>query len=84
MTDNLLERIADGRTDLVFDYVAQGHPAKSADRAGTPLIDWCAYYGDVSGIRFLLANGETLRSPRRRISASTARRSTDTGSCASS
>jgi len=62
MTSHILERIADGRTDLVFDYLAQGHPAKSADRAGTPLIAWCAYYGDVSGIRFLLANGETLES----------------------
>jgi hypothetical protein len=60
MTGNILERIADGRTDLVFDYVAQGHSAKSVDRGGTALIDWCAYYGDVSGIRFLLANGETL------------------------
>ena len=62
MTSNILDRIADGRTDLVFDYLAQGHPAKSADRAGTALIDWCAYYGDVSGMRFLLANGETLDS----------------------
>jgi palmitoyltransferase len=26
------------------------------------LIRWCAYYGDVSAIRFLLSNGETLRS----------------------
>ena len=62
MTRNILERIADGRTDLVFDYLAQGHPAKSADRGGTALINWCAYYGDVSGMRFLLANGETLDS----------------------
>lgn len=60
MTSNILERIADGRTDLVFDYLAQGHPAKSADRGGTALINWCAYYGDVSGMKFLLANGETL------------------------
>lgn len=28
MTGNILERIAGGRTDLVFDYLAQGHPAK--------------------------------------------------------
>jgi ankyrin repeat protein len=62
MTLNILERIADGRTDLVFDYLAQGHPAKSTDRGGTALIDWCAYYGDVSGLRFLLASGEALAS----------------------
>lgn len=58
----LLERIADGRTDLVIDYVAQGHPATAADGDGTPLIQWCAYYGDVSAIRFLLERGESLAS----------------------
>jgi ankyrin repeat protein len=26
------------------------------------LIQWCAYYGDVSAIRFLLVNGESLES----------------------
>ena len=62
MISNILERIADGRTDLVFEYLAQGHSAKSVDRGGTALINWCAYYGDVSGMRFLLANGETLDS----------------------
>jgi len=58
----MLERIADGRTDLVFDYVAQGHPATEKDVNGVSLIQRCAYYGDVSAIRFLLANGESLRS----------------------
>jgi ankyrin repeat protein len=58
----MLERIADGRTDLVFDYVAEGHPATSRTADGTPLIQWCAYYGDVSAIKFLLAKGETLQS----------------------
>lgn len=54
----MLERIADGRTDLVFDYLAEGHPAGSTDGNGVSLLRWCAYYGDVSAIRFLLANGE--------------------------
>ena len=58
----MLERIADGRTGLVFDYVAEGHPATSRTADGTPLIQWCAYYGDVSAIKFLLAKGETLQS----------------------
>lgn len=62
MTNNLLSRITDGRTDLVFDYVAAGHPAKSADEHGVSLIQWCSYYGDVSAIKFLLAHGESLRS----------------------
>lgn len=60
MNSDVLDRIADGRTDLVFDYLAEGHPAKSTDRGGTPLITWCAYYGDVSAMRFLLSHGETL------------------------
>jgi ankyrin repeat protein len=58
----MLERIVDGRTDLVFEYMAQGGTAKSTDRHGTPLIRWCAYHGDVSAIRFLLENGEDLES----------------------
>lgn len=27
---------------------------------GVPKINWCAYYGDVTAIRFLLANGQPL------------------------
>jgi len=56
----MLQRIVDGRTDLVFDYVGEGHAATTKDLRGTPLIVWCAYHGDVSAIRFLLANGESL------------------------
>ncbi len=58
----MLDRISNGRTDLVFDYLHEGHPAASTDKHGTSLIQWCAYYGDVSAIRFLLANGESLES----------------------
>ncbi len=56
----LLDEIADGRTDLVFDFLVAGHPANSADRDGVLLIEWCAYYGDVSAIKHLLAAGESL------------------------
>ena len=56
----MLEKIADGPTDLVFDCVNAGHPATATDPRGISLIGWCAYYGDVSAIRFLLANGEAL------------------------
>jgi ankyrin repeat protein len=59
---SMLQQIADGRTDLVFEYLAQGHPASSVDSNGVPLLKWCAYYGDVSAIKFLLANGELLDS----------------------
>ena len=58
----MLERIAEGRTDLVFEFVAQGNPASAKGIDGASLIQWCAYYGDVSAIRFLLAHGESLRS----------------------
>jgi ankyrin repeat protein len=56
----MLKRIADGRTDLVFDYVGAGQAAAATDDAGVPIINWCAYYGDVSAIRFLLEHGESL------------------------
>ncbi|MBK6486092.1 MAG: ankyrin repeat domain-containing protein [Gemmatimonadetes bacterium] len=59
-THELHARIADGRTDLVWDFVAQGHPATFATGDGVHLIQWCAYYGDVSAVRFLLGEGETL------------------------
>lgn len=58
----MLQRIVDGRTDLVFDYIAQGGPANSTDGNGVSLIRWCAYYGDVSAIRFLAVSGESLSS----------------------
>jgi ankyrin repeat protein len=59
---SMLEEIVDGRTDLVFEYLAQGNAANSTDAGGVSLIQWCAYYGDVSAIKFLLANGESLAS----------------------
>jgi len=58
----MLDRIVDGRTDLVFDYLAQGHPADSTDEQGVSLLKWCAYYGDVSAIRYLVAHGAVLAS----------------------
>jgi ankyrin repeat protein len=58
----MLARIADGRTDLVLEYLAAGHAASSTDGNGVSLLAWCAYYGDVSALRFLLANGESLAS----------------------
>lgn len=60
--DAMLARIAAGRTDLVFDYVGAGHPPTARDGDGLSLLYWCARYGDVSAMRFLLANGERLES----------------------
>jgi len=58
----MLDRIADGRTDLVFDYLAQGHAADAADARGVSLMQWCAYHGDVSAIRFLVSRGAKFES----------------------
>ena len=33
----MLDRILDGRTDLVFDYLANGHVATGKDKKGAPL-----------------------------------------------
>lgn len=60
--DKIIERITDGRTDLIFELLEMGNAATSTDGNGTRLINLCAYYGDVSAIRFLLANGEELAS----------------------
>src|SRR5688572_15865342 len=58
----MFDRIANGRTDLVFDLLATGRPATATDSGGVPLIRWCAHYGDVSAVRMLLAHGESLTS----------------------
>lgn len=58
----MLDRIADGRTDLVFDFLARGHAADTRDDDGVSLLQWCAYYGDVSALRFLMSQGGSLES----------------------
>jgi uncharacterized protein len=59
MTETL-DRIADGRTDLVLDVITAGLPAATPGKDGVPLIRWCARYGDVTALRFLLDHGESL------------------------
>ena len=58
---SVLERIAAGRTDLVFEHLERGGAATHRDSDGVALIGWCARYGDVSAIRCLLAKGERLQ-----------------------
>src|SRR5262245_35984590 len=57
----MLERIANGRTDLVFEYLSQGHDANSVDEGGVSLMQWCAYHGDVSAIRYLMSRAAPLQ-----------------------
>lgn len=71
-TDQLLERILNGRTDLVWDYVATGSPVTSRTRDGASLLQQCAYYGDVSAMRFLLDHGEKLASLGENLGLNTA------------
>lgn len=59
MTTSLLDLIAAGRTDRVLDFIGEGGSA-TTDANGASLIQWCAYYGDVSAVRFLLSHGEDL------------------------
>jgi len=58
----LLTDFAEGRTELVFDLLAAGLPATHKNDFGVSLIQYCDYYGDVSAIRFLLSQGESLDS----------------------
>lgn len=57
----MLDRIVRGRTDLVMDLVAQGRPA-TTHHDGESLIAWCARFGDVTAVRFLVGHGERLES----------------------
>jgi hypothetical protein len=56
---SVVPRIADGRTDLVVDWIEAGGAATATDDRGVALIKWCGYYGDVSAIRYLIAHGES-------------------------
>jgi len=60
--DKMLSELGDGRTELVFDLLEAGLPASYRDEHGVSLMRQCAYYGDVSAIRFLLSRGESLAS----------------------
>jgi ankyrin repeat protein len=60
--DRMLAELAEGRTEQVFDLIECGCSASYKDEHGVSLIQHCAYYGDVSAIRFLLSHGESLAS----------------------
>jgi ankyrin repeat protein len=60
--DMLLLEFTDGRTDLVFELLGAGCSPVKQDQGGVLLLQWCAYYGDVSAIKFLLSRGAALTS----------------------
>lgn len=56
----MIRKFTDGRTDLIFDLMENGYKPSDTDEHGTPLIKWCAYYGDVSALRYLVSGGANL------------------------
>jgi uncharacterized protein len=61
-TDSMLHEFADGRTDLVFELLAAGVSPTATDKDGVSLVQWSAYYGDVSALKFLISRGAKLES----------------------
>ncbi len=57
----MIQKLKDGRTDLVFDLLDSGTAATYKDDQGVNLIQWCAYYGDVSAVKYLLGKGASLQ-----------------------
>ena len=58
--NRLLAEFTAGRTDLVFDLLATGLPATFRNGDSISLAQTCAYFGDVSALRYLLQQGESL------------------------
>ena len=56
---DVLSRLAAGRTDLVFELTGE-NPGALADARGVTVMQWCAYYGDVSALRYLVQRGASL------------------------
>jgi len=61
----MLERIADGRTDLVFEYVTEGHPATAVDDDGAPL-SWASWHLRPDSILRMLCYAGMTSHPNRR------------------
>ena len=59
-TDSRLLRIANGRTDLIADIIRPMATEPWPEVQGASLLDWAAYYGDVSALRTLLECGAAL------------------------
>lgn len=56
---SLLHEFVDGRTDLIFELLHYGVSHDTVEK-GASLLQWCAYYGDVSAMKFLLSRGAGL------------------------
>jgi len=80
--EQLLARIAAGRTDLVHHALSELARDSAPRVEGASAIQWCAYYGDTSAVRALLVVVQRWGSWET-ISVWVVPRSTVIGSCAS-
>lgn len=55
-------KLRDGRTDLVMDLVKNNHDPFTFKTGGATMMQWCAYYGDLSAIKYLEGLGVGLDS----------------------
>lgn len=58
--DSLFHRVAHGRTDLVREILATDARGPWPEVEGATLLQWVAYYGDVSALKALLVAGSRL------------------------
>lgn len=59
-TDELLDRIARGRTDLVFELLRLSDWRERLRAGPTTPLQWFVYYGDVTALKAVLAAGGDL------------------------
>jgi len=72
MQTDLMSEFEDGRTDLIGPLLEAGVSANFRNQHGVSLIQTCAYHGDVSAIRALLARGTSLQELGANLGLSTA------------
>lgn len=58
--DSRFQRVANGRTDLIVELVPNGSRGPWPEVEGASLLQWAAYYGDVSALRVLLGRGAAI------------------------
>jgi uncharacterized protein len=61
-TTALLERIGNGRTDLVEPLLDSADGQAALKAHGAKLLEWSSYFGDVTACRLLLRHGLSLTS----------------------
>jgi uncharacterized protein len=58
---SILLDIANGRTDRVTDLLVHSDEPLGLTHEGANALQWCAYFGDVTALRMLLARGASLK-----------------------